>query len=300
MLRFVLRRLAFASLLVLVVTSLSFVLVRVAPGDYFTEFGPGGDRRARAERAAARLDRPLVVQYAEWLSRAVRFDLGTSLKFQQPVTVLVARRAAATVLLGSCALVLATICGITLGVFTGAGEGAFRSAVRAASTAVLAVPPLVISLALTAMAAHSGWLPPAGLHLPNMVIPIAALAVPAAAWIEQVHSQAIRRTLSAPHILAARARGLTRARVLWKHASRDALGTTLSVYGILAGSIMSGSFAVELVADWPGLALLTADALRARDPFLVCGCSAAAAGLLVGAILVADVLHVWVDPRLRS
>jgi ABC-type dipeptide/oligopeptide/nickel transport system permease component len=129
-------------------------------------------------------------------------------------------------------------------------------------------------------------------------LPILALAIPAAAVIERIHSQAIRVTLKTPHIQAAAGRGVPRSRIVWKHATREALGMTLSVYGVLAGTLLSGSFAVELVADWPGLAMLTADAVRARDPFLVCGCSAAAAILLAVAVLSTDILHSVADPRL--
>lgn len=301
MLAFVLRRIAFAIVLVFLVASASFVLVQLAPGDYFTDFGPGAERRARAERATAGLDRPLPVQYAWWLSRAVRLDLGISLKFQRPVRELVGPRALNTALLGVCALVLATLLGIPLGVFTGTGDaGLLRASVRATSSALLALPPLVVALALTAAAARSGWLPPPGLQLSNMLVPAIALALPVAAVIERTHSQAIRSMLGELYIRAAVARGVPHSLVVWKHAMRGALGTTLGSYGVLAGALLSGSFAVELIADWPGLALLTADAVRARDPFLVCGCAAAAAVVLAGAVLLSDLLHLWVDPRVRQ
>ena len=176
MVRFVLKRLAFAVVLVLVVTSASFVLVHVVPGDYFTRFGPGADLRAHAERAAAGFDRPLPVRYAEWLGRAMRLDLGTSLKFQQPVAPLVMRRAMNTALLGTCALVAATLLGLSLGVFTGSGDRVGHRLVGMASSATLAIPPLVWSLGTTALTARLGWLPPAGLRLSNLVVPAIALA----------------------------------------------------------------------------------------------------------------------------
>ena len=169
-----------------------------------------------------------------------------------------------------------------------------------ASSATLAIPPLVWSLGTTALTARLGWLPPAGLRFSNLVVPAIALAVPAAAWIERIHSRAVRRALDAPHILAARARGIASIRILWVHASREALGTTLSTYGVLAGTLLSGSLVVETIADWPGLGMLTADALRSRDLYLVCGCSAAAALILAVTILACDLLPLWADPRLRA
>jgi peptide/nickel transport system permease protein len=87
--------------------------------------------------------------------------------------------------------------------------------------------------------------------------------------------------------------------VLWKHALRVALGPIAGVYGVLAGTLLSGSFIVEIVSDWPGLGLLMADALRSRDIFLVAGCAAAVSVLLAIAILLSDLLHIWIDPRVR-
>ena len=175
-----------------------------------------------------------------------------------------------------------------------------RACVRAASSVLLAVPSLVIVLAFILVAAQVGWLPPPGLTLSNLVIPSFALALPAAAVLERTHSQAMRSVLREPYVRAAAARGVPRRLVVWKHAMRGALGTTLGSYGVLAGALLSGSFVVELLVDWPGLALLTADAARARDPFLVSGCAAAAALVLSTAVLACDVVHVWADPRLRQ
>ena len=300
MIRFVLKRLAFAVVLVLVVTSASFVLVHVAPGDYFTRFGPGGDRRARAERAAAGFDRPLAVRYAEWLGRAMRLDLGTSLRFQQPVTPLVVRRAINTAILGTCALVAATLLGLSLGIFTGSGNRVAHRLVEMASSATLAIPPLVWSLGTTALTARLGWLPPAGLRPSNLVVPAIALALPAAAWIERVHSRAVRPChAGSAHPGRASARHRLRTHSVAARLARG-VGHDADYYGVLAGTLLSGSLVVEAIADWPGLGLLTADALRARDPYLVCGCSAAAAIILAVAILACDLLHLWADPRLRA
>ena len=300
MFRFILRRFVFAVLLVFFVASAAFVLTHLAPGDYFTDFGAGAETRARAERAAAGFDRPLPVQYASWLGRAVRLDLGTSLKFQRPVFDLVWPRTLNTAALGVCAVCIATLFGIPLGLFTATTDaGLLRAMVRAVSSALLALPSLVTAVLLVALAARLGWLPPPGVGLRNMILPTIALALPAMALMERTHSHALRRTLDEPFLLAAIARGVPRGTVLWKHAMRGALVTTLSTFAVVAGTLLSGSFAVEMVADWPGLAQLTADALRARDPFLLCGCVGAAAAVLAGVVLLGDLLQFWADPRVR-
>lgn len=300
--RFILRRLAFALLLVAGVASASFALVHVAPGDFYSDFGPGSDpERARAERRAAGLDRPFLVQYVSWLGRAARLDFGRSLKFQRPVTDLLGERARNTAVLGLGALALATAIGFPLGVFTGSRRGGLLAAlVRAVSVALLAVPPLVAALALTALAARLGLLAAGGATLANAVVPALALALPLAAVIERMESQAIAQALGERYLRAALARGIPRRRLVWRHALRASLGPVAGVYGIIAGSLLSGSFIVEIVTDWPGLGLLMADGLRARDIFLVAGCAAAVSVLLAAAILVSDLVHAWAEPRARD
>ncbi|MGE5814593.1 MAG: ABC transporter permease, partial [Acidobacteriota bacterium] len=280
--QFLLRRLAFAILLVVGVASASFALVHLAPGDFYTEFGPSADRaRIEAERHAAGLDRPFAEQYFSWLARVVRLDFGQSLKFQRPVRGLVVERAVNTGVLGLLALLLATFIGIPLGVFTGSRRGGLLpELVRAGSMALLAVPPLVGVLALTALGARAGWLAPAGANAANLLVPALALALPSAAMLERMQSQAIREALGERFIRAAVARGLPREALVWKHALRVALAPIVGIYGVIAGTLISGSFIVEIVADWPGLGVLMADALRSHDIFLVAGCAAAVSVLL--------------------
>jgi ABC-type dipeptide/oligopeptide/nickel transport system permease component len=300
--KFFVRRAAFALLLVIGVASASFALVHLAPGDFYTEFGPGADEAgARAARAAAGLDRPFVRQYADWVSRAARLDFGRSLKFQRPVSDLLGERTRNTAALAAAALVLATALGVPLGVFTGTRRGGLlRHLVRALSMLLLAVPPLVGALALTALFAHAGWLAAGGATAANLVVPALALALPLAAIVERMQSQAMRDALGERYLRAALARGIPRRLVIWKHARRAALAPLAGVYGIIAGSLLSGSFVVEIVADWPGLGLLMADGLRSRDIFLVAGCAAAVSVLLAIAIVLSDLLHLWLDPRLRA
>jgi ABC-type dipeptide/oligopeptide/nickel transport system permease component len=110
----------------------------------------------------------------------------------------------------------------------------------------------------------------------------------------------LREALDRPATTAARARGLPRARVVGRHAWRLSLGPLLAIYGVLVGSVFSGSFAVELVASWPGLADLMRQALLARDTYLVAGCAAAGAVFLAAGVLAADLAHAVLDPRVDA
>lgn len=299
---FVLRRAALALVLVIGVASASFVLIHLAPGDALSTFGPGVTAdQVRAERHALGLDRPFAVQYVDWLAHAVRLDLGTSLVYRRPVTDLLGERAINTATLGGTALVLATIVGIPLGVFTGSRRGGLmRRIVRFASMLLVASPPLVGALALTAIAARGGWLAPPGSGVRSLVVPALALALPVAALLERLQSQAMSEVMRERYLAAAIARGLPSRLVVWKHALRASLAPLVAIYGIVAGTLLSGSFIVEIVTDWPGLGVLMADGLRSRDLFLVAGCSAVVTLLLACAIFVSDLLHAWIDPRVRE
>ena len=310
--RFILRRAAFAVLLVFVVSSASLVLARLAPPD--DAFGTDPATLA-AERHRAGFDKPLPQQYADWLSRTVRLDFGESLRFRRPVAQLIRERAANTALLGLSALTLATLVGIPLSVFTGSRRGILVSAARGASLALLSVPPLVTSLVLLLLAARTGWFPAGG--LPNvpadagwlesaattaryLFLPALALSLPIAASLERLQSRSLSEALAEPCVVAAIARGIPRELVVWRHALRLSLKPVLAIYGITIGSVLSGSFVVEIVMSWQGLGDLMYQALQARDLYLVAGCAAAGScGLALG-ILLSDLALAAVDPRVEE
>jgi ABC-type dipeptide/oligopeptide/nickel transport system permease component len=299
--RFFARRVAAALVLVFAVTSGALLLAQLAPGDYFSQFSTD-PAVAAGERHRLGLDRPVPEQYAAWIWRSLRFDLGESLQYHQPVIALVRERAANTVSLAAVALVVATLLGIPAGVITGSRTGGWlRAAIRALSSILLSVPSLVTSLVLLTIAARTGWLPVSGMGGPeHFVIPALALALPLAAVLERLQSDGLREALLRPNIAAARARGLPLRRLVWHHAWRQSLSPLLALYGIIAGSLFSGSFAVELVTSWPGLGLLMRGALMARDTYLIAGCAAAGSIFLAAGILAADVAHAVLDPRVAA
>ncbi len=310
---FVIRRTAYALLLVLVVSSGALVLARLAPpADAF-----GTDPAVlAAERHRLGFDRPFAEQYAGWLSRAVRLDLGESLRFRRPVAALLEERWRNTALLGLSALLLATALGIPLGVFTGSRDrGLLVAATRGASIVILSVPPLVLSMALLLLASRTGWFPAGGLPdvaegggsfravvttLRYLVLPTLALALPVAASLERLQSASIRGALAEPCILAALARGVPFRVVLWRHALRLSLRPVLAIYGITIGSVLSGSFAVEVVLSWSGLGQLMYQALQSRDMYLVAGCAAAGSVCLAAGILLTDIAAAALDPRVEE
>jgi len=317
MVRFLLRRLLFAALLVIAVSSGALLLTRLAPGDVTANLGAFAppDEVART-RARFDLDRSPVAQWGGWALRASRFDFGDSFLYNRPVGGLIRAAAINTAILAVAALAVATFIGIPLGIVTGSRSGAIPAAVRGVSLVCLSVPPLLTSLFFVFLASRTGWLPPGGMtsvdvvdvswsarlldvlrHLP---LPALALALPLAATFERLQSQAISETIHQPFVVAAMARGVTWRQMLLDHAWRASLRSMCAIYGLAIGALLSGSFVVEYVTAWPGLGRLMYEALRARDIYLVAGCAAMGGLFLTFGSVVADLLLFAADPRVRE
>ena len=317
MARFLARRLIFALVLVMVVSSASLVLARLAPGDVTAQLGPfATPSEIEATRARFDLNRSPLEQLTLWGSRALRFEFGESFLYNRPVRGLIGRAAANTAALALVALTAATLIGIPLGIFTGSRRGAAAAFVRAASLVFLSVPPLLTSLFLVFIAATTRLLPPGGMttagvlemswsawmldvarHLP---LPALALALPIAATFERLQSQSITDALHQPFTVAALARGVAPRDVIVRHAWPVSLRPICAVYGLAIGALLSGSFVVEFVTAWPGLGRLMYEALRARDVYLVAGCAAMGGFFLAFGSLVGDLLLAAADPRVRE
>ena len=314
--RFLARRLAFALVLVLAVSSAALLLARMAPGDVTAQLGPFVSAREIARtRARFDLDRSPAGQWTLWLSRAARFDFGDSFLYNRPVRGLVARAAANTAILAVVALAAATALGIPLGIVSGSRRGAAAALIRAASLVCLSLPPLLTSLLLVFLAATTRWFPAGGmtsnaLDLPwsawladvaaHLPLPALALALPIAATFERLQAQSIGDALRQPFTVAAIARGVAPRHVILRHAWRASLRPICGVYGLAIGALLSGSFVVEFITAWPGLGRLMYEALRARDIYLVAGCAAMGGFCLAGGSLIGDLLLAAADPRVKA
>ncbi len=297
LLSFLARRTMAALVLVVVVSTSAYVIARLAPGDETTaDFVAGVDAETIAiKRERLGLDDPLPVQVGRWFAGLIRLDLGESSYFQRPVSALVVERGINTAQLAATALVLATLIGVPIGVFTGAYPRHIVSRmVVPLSLALVACAPLVAALGLMLFAVSTGAL---SIAPGAVVLPAIALGLPVAAILERLQSQATADAMLAPDLVAAAARGIPPSRLVWRHAARQSLRPVLGVYGIVVGSLFSGSLAVELVTSWPGLGRLLYDAVLASDVTLVAGCAVAGAVCLAVGNLLTDVLRVMVDPR---
>jgi peptide/nickel transport system permease protein len=313
------RALQLAALMVLV-TSATFFLSSLIPGDFFSlqELDPAVRRQTIDQmRQREGLDQPLVVQYARWLRRCADLDFGTSLFYGRPVRAVVLDALAATLWIGVPALLL----GLLLGILLGAAHAIFRNhaigfALDLISTVALGLPTLVLGLGALLLAAQTNWFPlgsmsSAGLQNPgffawlldrlhHLTLPVLCLAVPVWVYVERIQCSATWEILKEPYIRAAHARGLGRWRIFFRYLLRPSLNPILSTLGTLLGSVLSGSLVLEVIFAWPGLGLATYDALFNRDDSLVVGCVVGSTVLLVAGNLAADLLLLALDPRTRT
>jgi peptide/nickel transport system permease protein len=318
LLRFLLFRAVLLVVLALAAASLMMLITSLAPGDATSEIrGPGAsEEQITEERQRLGLDQPLLQRYAQWLGRVLRFDLGQSTRYQQPVLNLVVSRAANTAILATAALLTAALVGLPLGVLAGSGRWRWLSSLAgAASLVALSVPPLLTSLVFALIASRTGWLPIGGMsgidadtlslaervldRLRHLALPALALALPLGATLERVQAAAVAEGRRERHVLAARGLGLPFSRLLVRDLWRPTAAPVVGLLGIAAGGLLSGSLAVEIVTAWPGLGRLMFEALGARDAALAAGCAAMAATGLAVWSAVADLLTWQLDPRTR-
>ncbi|MFY1638179.1 ABC transporter permease [Solwaraspora sp. WMMB335] len=287
----------------LIALSLAFLLGRLSGDPTVTILGPMAPEEQRAAlRHELGLDLPLVVQYVDYLKGILTGDLGQSLQFYQSNTSMIADRLPFTLLLVGAGMALALLVGVPLGVLAATREGTWWD--RAASTLALlgqSVPVFWFGMMLVALfAVNLGWLP-AGQSgtLRHLVLPAVTMSVYPMAHIARLTRASMSEALAEPYIDSARARGLSRLRVVWRHAFKNAMMPVLTIVVLQTGILLSGAVAVEYVYSWPGLGQLALQAIQFRDFPLVQAIVVFGALTFVLLNLLVDLIHSVVDPRVR-
>jgi peptide/nickel transport system permease protein len=301
----------------LLVLVLVFALLEAAPG---SAVGPGDDPsvsaadRARLESALG-LDRPAPERFARYLGGLLQGDLGISFSRSRPVAAVLREALGPTLLLSGTALAAAFALGIALGTRAAARpRGLAAWAVRFGLPALDAAPPFWLGLvAILLFSWKLGWLPashvrsPAGSGpaapldlLAHLALPVAVLALPAAAAVARHQWDAMRRALASPAATTARALGVPERRMIWHQAFRAALQPALVLLGLGLPALAGGAAVVEVVFSWPGLGSLTQRALLARDAPLALGSLLLYALLVLAGGALAELLARRADPRLRE
>jgi len=332
LLRYLGARLALAPLMLWLISSLVFLLLRVAPGDPIDALlGPKAPAAARAAlRQQLGLDQPLLVQYGHFLGDLLHGNLGVSQASKEPVTAIIRDSLPASLELGVVALLIAAVLGLAVG-FSGIArpEGKVDLAGRLFGIGTYALPPFWAAMVVQLVfAVWLGWLPVGG-RLPATVLPpegsgfylfdslrvgnlqqlqgaLRHLVLPASTLgllLSGIFTNALRlnlrRALSSDYVEAARSRGLSETRVVLRHALPNALLPVLTITGITVASLIGGALLIEVTYSWPGIAARLQEAIAQRDYPLVQGIVVVVAALVVLVTVAVDLLVALLDPRVR-
>ena len=313
MLSFLIRRSLTLLFTLLAASLVVFLVLEVLPGDpALLMLGTEArDDTLAALRAQMGLDRPAAERYVLWIFGLLTGDLGTSYTYSVPVAKLVADRLAITLPLAIMALALSTALALPLGMLAAAQHNRFGDyAVMGFSQLGIAVPNFWLGIMLTlifsvglgwfASGGFPGWEGGAGPALQALLLPAVALALPEAAILARVTRSAMLETMREDYVRTARAKGLSRAAVLWRHVLRNAMIPVMTIIGLQFAFLMAGVVVVENVFYLPGLGRLTFQAVTQRDLIVVKDVVVLLTALVVAVNLLVDVLYAIVDPRPRS
>ena len=313
MLGYASRRAAAALAALFGITVVVFLLLRLIPGDpatavLLTMFEPGAGSAQitmadiEALRAELGLSDPLPVQYAAWLWEILQGNLGTSLRSRQPILGELVVRIPNTLYLAGAALVVMFVIALPSGIIGALHAG--RPAdhlTRAISLVGESLPNFFLGVLLIYLfAIHLKWLPAIGRQGPeSIILPALTLGTGIAATTSRLLRASLLDTLSQPYILMAEAKGLSRSRLLFRHALRPALIPVLTSSSLVAGGLLGGAVVVETVFAWPGVGRYMIEAIAGRDYPVIQGFTLFMATLFVVLNFVVDLLYRFLDPRVR-
>ncbi|OFW03697.1 MAG: glutathione ABC transporter permease GsiC [Acidobacteria bacterium RIFCSPLOWO2_02_FULL_68_18] len=304
MLRYLVRRLALTIPVLLGVATLVFALIHLIPGDPAQAMlgETAAEEDVEALRRRLGLDRPLLEQYGAFLRGLAHGDLGTSLRTNEPVAKAILDRIPATLELAAAAMTVAIGVAIPLGIVAAVGRGTLVD--HAATTLALtgiSIPNFWLGpLLAIVFAVELGWLPVSGRGtLAHLVLPAISLGAALAAILARMTRASLLEELREPYVLAARARGASRARAVLRHAFRNSLIPVVTLVGLQFGAVLTGAVITETIFAWPGIGRLLIQSIGFRDYPVVQGCILFIAATYVGVNLLTDVVYGVLDPRIR-
>ncbi len=305
MTRFLALRSVYMILVMIGISILVFALSRMSGDPRYLYMTPGTRWSQEAWDARGKelgLDRPLVMQYVVWAAGAVRGDFGDSIWHKRNSLKVILERAPATLQLSGIAYVCAIVLGTALGVASAVTRGSMLDlVVRSFALVGQAAPPFWIALVLIyVFAVILDWLPTSRRgDWTHFVLPVTTLAWLASAGITRITRSALLEVLDSEYVKLARAKGVGRAKIVFKHALKNALVAPLTVAAILFASFITGTVVVEMVFAWPGLGRLAVEATLQTDFPLVTGLTVIFAAVFLLSSLAADLLYAYIDPRIR-
>ncbi len=304
MLHYILQRLLLALIVIIGVGSIVFLLIHLVPGDavevMLGESASFADRQALRQQLG--LNDPLYLQWWHYLLRLSQFDLGVSLHSGRAVTDILMQRLPVTLLLAVTSLLVAMLIAIPTGVIAALHRNRFADRCSMVLAMIgAAIPNFWLGpLLVLVFAFQLGWFPVSGLGgLDSVVLPAITLGTALAAIQSRLLRTSLLEVLDEPYIHAARARGLPERSVVWRHALRNALLPTITIFGAQVGALLTGAVVTEQIFDWPGLGQLTIESIHKRDYPVLQACILIISGIYVFVNLLTDIAISWLDPRIR-
>lgn len=311
---YLLRRIPTAVIVLLAASLLIFAVLRLIPGGPETALAGPDATPADLEtiRHDLGLDRGFFAQYFSWLASVLTLDLGTSYQVGGDIVGLVSSGLTNTLVLTVTAGLFAVALAFGLALAATIRPNRVVNALLTGVNAVaIALPTFVVGTLLIAVFGVGGGLLPAGGTPPDglsddlwitaqyLVLPALTLGLPAGAMLARFLTEALQTELAQPYAVTATATGASRRDVVLKHALRNALPSTITAFGLIVGALLGGAILVEAIFGWPGLGMLTEEGISSRDYPLVQILILLSVSVFVLIQLAADVVHAWLDPRIR-
>ena len=300
-------------------TFISFVIIQMAPGDYFTQMQMNPEVSPQTIENLRRtfgLDRPVVIQYFYWLKNLLHLNLGVSFSYHIPVSFLIKQKLKNTLSLSIFSIFLTWLIAIPLGIFAAIKQGRWQEKFLSFLAYLgISVPAFLIAMLLVFFAARTAILPVGGTtsvfyigatgwekfmdYLKHLLLPGLTLTLAGIGGLYRLMKNNFLEVLGAHYILTAYAMGLPPSKVYLKHTLRNAINPMITIFGYTLSSVLSGAALVEIITGWPGMGRLILDAVLSQDLYLVMASLLIGGFLLIVGNLIADILIAFADPRVR-
>jgi peptide/nickel transport system permease protein len=319
MFKFIIKRLIIAVFLLLAMSFVTFLLMRLSPGNYLDtlRLDPQISKDTLDHYARLyQLDKPVWLQYLHWLKNLSRFEFGYSFYFNVPVTKIIWGRIGNTLLLSLASFLLTWLVAIPLGIWAALNRGkAVDLVVQVVSYVFLSLPGFFVAMVLLFFASQTQVLPLGGMTsadfdrlgllgktfdiLKHLIIPTVAISLGSLAALQRIMRGNMLEELGKQYVLAARAKGLPEDRVIYVHALRNAVNPLITLLGYEFSGLLSGAALMEIITSWPGVGALMLTAVRSKDIYLVMASMMMGGAMFIIGNLIADILLAKVDPRIR-
>ena len=315
MLEYAGRRLLYGILVLLLMVTFVFVVMRLVPGDVvmlqLADAGAVTEEQIQAIEKELGLDKSIGAQLADWVVHAMRGDLGTSLWAKKPVAEMIVERLPVTLQLTGMSVIIAILIGIPIGVISAVKHNSILdNLLRVLAVGGLSIPNFWLGLILiTVLSIFFNWIPPLGyqsflenplVNLQQMILPAIVLAVALSASIIRMTRSALLEVLHSDFIRTVRAKGAKESLVIYKHALRNSLVSVITLIGLQIGTLLGGTVVLESIFSLPGLGSLIFETVSSRDYPVVQSTVLVFGGMFLIVNLIVDLLYGWIDPRIRN